>query len=561
MIVQVNIKGKRAQTALELAVFGAILIFVLGSIIRAAATRGQQQHTILKATRMALSESHRDTETKYHARRNAATVLVFEDRLTAASAKYGAVDRIPFMAQGSGTHSANLFMPVEYKDDDDLPVFDMFINGKHFVFTAAKFKTVTLAKSCQNDPACPADCTVSVLGNCSANSLYYSRGKDVPSDIPGTADFWEDNCLSVSATTRQTVLCEGASPCPAACTLGCGPGTGTAIDETVVDGANVGCAKLYTIIDNHPAIDNWCDGSSTCPQQDCLTSPGKGCNLSLNQRFDLDREDLDGIPGDALVPVSQRGMFSWQWFLVMGVEEQSIEKGRTYDVYDLIGDPTFFDVTFDGQLTMAEGIILPGGDVDSKNVFVDVDYDLKLERIMPNSDDGKKPNKIGDGGVITELAVMDYQDGDIDFTYDDRDRLNKVPMFGFTKDVNIYTYVRGSGPEGGTFFQINEGMLYDGNQFIRTLSKKDSIDMIERVFQLSNNTGAFCSGGFRQPSANGVSNPVEVCGDCFSPANISKTCMDEDYNIIFIRSRIQDLHGRGWSTDTSQDPHIDFKTQ
>jgi len=132
-----SIKGQRAQTAVELAVFGAILIFVMGTIVSSAVSRGNQQQSVLKATRMALTMSYITSDTNKIASRNIASVIILEDRLTAASAKYGAIDRVPFLLQASGAHSSNMFMPVDFGDSEDIPVLDVFVNGKHFSFTTA----------------------------------------------------------------------------------------------------------------------------------------------------------------------------------------------------------------------------------------------------------------------------------------------------------------------------------------------------------------------------------------------------------------------------------------
>src|SRR3989338_5970152 len=98
-----------------------------------------------------------------------------------------AVDRTPFMVQASGSHTANLFMPVDFGDSEDLPVMDVYVNGKHFIFSTVAFATYSM----------PAD------GN------------------------------------------------------------------------------LYTIIDNHPLISEWCDDSISATQTVCPVG-----NLSTDERFD-----------------------------------------------------------------------------------------------------------------------------------------------------------------------------------------------------------------------------------------------------------------------------------
>lgn len=387
---------QKAQTAIELAVFGSILIFVLGVIVKSALIKSNEQQAKLRATRMALSLSYNisDPPQAQIASHNNASVLVIEDRLTAASAKYGAIDRSPFMVQASGSHTANLFMPVEYGDSGDLPMLDVYVNGKHFSFTTATF---------------------------------------------------EPYVLSVDS-------------------------------------------KLYEIVDNHPLMrqnGEWCDGSVAYPCPDD--------NLSADKRFDLDRDGTSNVPAD------ERGRFSWQWKLVAAPEE---------------------------------------------NISADVDGDLKLEQI----------EKVFSP---TSIGIRDFQNGDIDTTFGESDTGWKP---GFTRDARVYTFVHDdTSSGGGTYLQVDEGKLYqtdgDDRQYIRTASKKDTIDVIERVFQLSNNTGRFCDGTTGKGG-------VEVCaaaqGECYTSANIARTCMDPSNKLLFIRSRIEDFRGRKWVTPTGDDPYVGF---
>lgn len=225
--------------------------------------------------------------------------------------------------------------------------------------------------------------------------------------------------------------------------------------------------------------------------------------------FDLDR---DGIPD---VPAAERAKFSWQW--------KTITKG---------------DIDIDG----------------GNNTSADVDGDLREERILDKQDDG-------------DLVVMDFQDGDIDLTVSNFDR----PV-GFTNDALMFTRTKTPGGTG-TYLLLSEGKLFetdgDDRQFIRSAQKKDSIDIVQREFVLSNNTGRFCTTSnpsflVLDAAFRGDKNPVEKCcgsrGCCFSAANIEKICMvtDPEDLRLFIRSRILDQHGRKWVTDVSTDPVINF---
>ncbi|MBN1870031.1 MAG: hypothetical protein JW847_05595 [Candidatus Omnitrophica bacterium] len=588
------LKNKTAQTAVELAVFGSILIFVMGSIIKTVVSQSQQHGALLRATRMALTLSHLTTEEEKMAGRNSASVLIVEDRLTAASSKYGAIDRIPFMTQGSGTHSRHLFMPVDFGDTDDLPLFDLFVNGKHFVFSTAGFKYVNLAANCEDVPPCPADCPI-----CNVGTPCYCRGQpEAPIDgipvegIPAGADYWEPDCLESTTVTTQTNSCADTSAvlpdvdppyeCPDPICLDCSPVSTQTYQDITTQTQMIGCAKLYTVVENHPLIPDWCDGGSRpCPAT-CPTGPGVPCNLSVDERFNLDRanatdpDGLDGLPGSVTVPVGERPGFSWQWFLVAPVDE-TIVPPLNYDEASLMQSPILnMWTTHTTRVAAGEGIVLPGGEAEAKNISLDADYDLKLEYIMANVEENNvQPNIVDDNGVIIRIGVMDPQLGDIDMTYDDSDKLKGIEPFGFTRDLKVYTFVRGNVPDGGTYFEIDEGQLFaaDTRQFIRTASKKDQVDLIERVFRLSRNTGGYClPDGTKRSGAefrefygilnNSEPNPVEACenvtGACFNGANINLTCMDTTTDTIFIRSRIQDLHGRKWVTETGSDPYVNF---
>ena len=104
---------------------------------------------------------------------------------------------------------------------------------------------------------------------------------------------------------------------------------------------------------------------------------------------------------------------------------------------------------------------------------------------------------------------------------------------------------------------------------MRSATKRDTIDLISRVIQLSNNTGRFCPVGGGAPLAciandcpdyppASMPNPVEACalggsgGNCFSTEfNIKSTCFDLSNNMLYVRSRLQDLRGHFWMTNTS----------
>ncbi len=555
------LKNVRAQTAMELAVFGAILIFVVGAIVRQALSAGYMQNQQLRAMRQAMSTSYRYSTgllgtggNKGEASHQTASILFVEDRLTADSAKHGAIDRTPYMVSASASYSRNLFFPVDINNQEDLPIFDIFINGKHFPFTVSRFKWVELARNCAGDVLCPAECG----GDCSATSARLYPAPSLP------AGWWQSDCIP-----SADILCVDRCN-PAFCNAAMGECGG---ESAKTWQGQIGCAKLYTVVYNHGSYVEWCTdepGDPACPVV------GNSINLTTDERFDLDHD------GTTDVPAGSRKDFSWQWYLVSG--------------YDATVDRPFNTLKYPESVIIQEAGECASDDCkESWHTSVDVDGDLKLEQIIAPY---RAVNKDVDAatGVIRSFTVVDSQDGDLDFSRGDSDA---GPAPGLTKNTKMFTRAR-----DGTFLQIEEGKLYaavknptcvgdcagdadciaacpgDGTQYIRTTQRKDQIDIVERTIQLSNDTHRFCdSGGTRvatrlnndPPPAPVIwtvatPNPVEACNDCFSAANIDKTCMEQDPDlapgiqppVILVRSRVVDRHGRKWITNTSGDDYVDF---
>ena len=465
---------QKAQTAMELAIFGAILIFMLGTIIRQAMGFSYLQNNNLKAMRMAMLKSFRHSEgwdgphPSGNASRNSATVIYVSDTLSVSADRFGSIERAPQVSQGSATHSRNLFMPTKYGNDYNLPVVDMYINGRHFVFTIAEFRHYTLANV----------------------------------NPPHT---WNPNCTA--------------------------------------DAPPGGCYELYTRVPNYDQIKRWCWHDGPHPdggdKTDCtlehpvnLLATGPGTFVGAASRFDLNR---DGVLDPLTEPTTddERRYFAWHWYAIMGFSLRHRQKQH---------------------LAMGEGIYVEAEDCDedclsNKNDMVDVDYDMFEERIL-------KLSSFANGRIQT-VSVIDYQAGDMDFgmtTSDPR------PRPGLTNEMQMYAFLK-----DGTYLLIEEGKVFqmagDSKQYIRSVQKNDHIDVITRVIQITNNTWKFCPGGAGgppRPNVNYATNPVEACGNCFIPANLTKTCLDIPNKKIYVRSRIADRYGRKWITDVENYDYTDF---
>jgi hypothetical protein len=255
--------------------------------------------------------------------------------------------------------------------------------------------------------------------------------------------------------------------------------------------------------------------------------------LTADDRFDLDRD------GTVDVPDAFRPLFAWQW-----------------DQRRAINPSENANVTLNpGRVAMKTGA----------NSYIDIDGDNKEETLM-------KVQNYDGRGLVIRVRVIDYQEGDMDTSVGNSD---PEPAAGFNNNVQLYTFLkdRDAGGAGGTYALVEEGKLYaPDRQYIRTTRRKDSIDIIQREFQL-HNTERLC------PTGVGAGlDPVDYCratrDECFKdePGNrtVYKNCIwmgtssdptSENYGrILFIRSRIQDLHGRKWITDVTDDTNITLDT-
>ena len=111
-------------------------------------------------------------------------------------------------------------------------------------------------------------------------------------------------------------------------------------DNCIDDNGTRGCRRLYRVVANNPEEEKWCDGS-TIPCDDCEDEVKKGCNLTADDRFSLNRDT--SVPLWDVKP-EDREWFAWQWYEIMGYMEEYLGKD------DKTENPN-------GSLKRAEGII------------------------------------------------------------------------------------------------------------------------------------------------------------------------------------------------------------
>ena len=627
----IKIDHKKAQAAAELAVFGAILIFLIGTIVRIAVGNSYTQDYNFKAMRMAMlaswqgSMAAKGKGAAANTSHNSASILFVEDRLTPDNGKYGDLDRNPFIAQGSGTFSYELLYPWEPGKDktvDLIPVMDVYINGQHFPFTTASYVTDQriVRPVCSPDggpytsyPLSPAQCQ---QNQCLRNRREWAGG------IIKASLFIKPPLATVTQIDQNCL-----SQLPGAAQNNC-------------QNQNNACTIFTKLVNDHVII-----SSDVTPPCTDLTSGSINPEDSLNGQPIIDsvpwsifasdyKNSFPDSPGvqnkylQAILKVLQGVGHPYKLFY-----SQVVNGTPYFNVYP----PTCTshpckdkELSSDAPLVDSQGSQIndaSGNALTNKNG--DMEYDLlrnadyagdasAVETLLPPEGCGFTPiippatpptpaastqclrqymawqwsatagtdaNMIGlnvdnnqypqydidgrlkavtiygirqDSSGTTHLDYEDPQGGDIDSGWD----YNSCgPKPGLQTSSQIFTFT-----QDGTYLQINEGKLYnpETGQEVRSASKRNTIDLIQRTIRLSNNTGRFCGqdGNPLLTVANdGVTpNPVEVCvnensttgnNNCFTPTTFPQTCYDTTENVIFVRSRLQDLRGHFWMTNAS----------
>jgi len=576
-----KIDHKKGQAATELAVFGAILIFLLGAIVRTAVSNNYAQNQNFKAMRMAMLASWEDSKVQ-NAAHNSASLLFLEDRLSPDFNKYGDLERSPFIANGSGTFSYGLLNPVTAGAASAmLPVMDVYINGQHFPFSMAAYITNQTIQQPVCSATAPTPASNSLTeGQCLQNRCLRNQREWVPSDPNAGGTVNESQFLSIvpvplntpaapPLTVGQTIdqieagnahdiftelVSNGmidAKGMVKLSVLSGGfvtwyksqfPGSGQAAQLAKIQNilqANKSHYKLFyaQAINATPqfysvpaAYGSTGTYAPTCPSHPCKDKElsvdatiGGVSNATGDLLFDLQRNSLPST----FVPTAMRQYMTWQWYATAGV----LGGGDTSNGADpMIG-------------------LIPN---NNQYPQYDINGTLKPVTIYSLSQDSR-----GD-------PIVSYEDpagGDIDGSWDANSCTSKP---GLQNNAQIFAFTK-----AGTYLLVKDGKLYnpETDQFVRSVNKRDSIDLIQRMIQLSNNTGRFCSmatpvklcsptdGDSGVTCAN--PNDVEVCvdsskgGSCFTQANFPQTCFDAADNMLYVRSRVEDRRGRFWMTDTA----------
>lgn len=613
------------QAAIELAVFGAIVIFVLGMIIRTSVSTSFAQSESLKAMRFAMLQSLKTSQAGSTSR-NSASVIFIEDRLSPDFNKFGPSDRSMFLAQGSGTFSNLLFYPVDFNEVQyNLPTSDIYINGVHLGLTSAGMRDIahvppyrigstterykrSYCADLSNCPPAPVGIgttrpigigTTTPIGIGTTTPPIPDPRDGVVPDPRGDGSFrykgWNFKCIEGRTTViypsgqysfigfqpngQQVDLVNQPPPSAPHAYRGQPPPSPVGGQYTQDSGVWYGCQMYYYLVPNTP--ENRTSGKFCTSDASC----GDGGLLTANERFDLNRnDDFTDDPKNGTSTKVPREFISWQWGAVNGIYANVKLASGNSDA----GPFPSYDVNNDGQeetvywSKAANTLLLYNGSGIPQ-----------INPLANNPDDALYAVY----GVFAGVRALDAKAGDINSFQNEHTQ----GTTGLLNDMSIYTRPRNATDASGSYLELRDGKLFapGTNTVVRSMNRRDMVDVIERRVRLSSNSGRFCISSrcsnpnqtvetctgtivpvvppirpacvADQGSAGHCQiedNPVEVCtasnlnpssnevsNDCFlnTPGmrNVTKTCMDVSTNIIYVRSRLANQQGHRWVTDAS----------
>lgn len=529
-----------AQSIIELSLLGAALLGILGLLVRYATGISDAQNTQLRAMRQAMILSAtegfsngsfptsssvgdylpRVTDNRYkQGHRKNATVLWIDDRPTIEGGeKYGSSSVTPTMSFGSASLTSIMEYPVRYGDPSQIPLFDMYINGKHFSFSTFGYRYVHFQRrSPSNFCSNPAP-----------------NGNKLP------------HCLTAVPLANGNMWWY-SDPQP------------------------VAWMKI-------PRSDvKFCYAANDPSWHHCTHA---GDEANYDHRF-----RLDPINGDP-VPVAQRHAMQWQWYPVIlnnaGINFFGGKDAQTTLDVDYDGhEETIMHYWQETPLNQNEeayvgqspcGADFSGFELDGSQRNSGENGGEPL--VMPNTNACHHSYDFHAGGWTGGGAwVIDTEEGDLAMTYNTVDKLRGKVKPGFNQGkAKILTITTPAE------LKIEQQNLGTQGQYI-SRQKKNTVNIIEREIQLSNNTGRFDRDPDNTRPAyntqcinNGVSYPrcyyfdgdrsaapsiysnendsvaVSCAGCCFDPGNKYQTCFDTASKILYVRSLLASRTGHRYKT-------------
>ncbi|MBF0122642.1 MAG: hypothetical protein HQL21_04430 [Candidatus Omnitrophica bacterium] len=135
------------QSMVEVAVFGAIIVFLIGALVKNVTTTSFAQQYALRTMREALTGASEKrfafmdplTNDKIKIQKPY-NLLIVEDRLFPGVTKYGSTERAPYITNTNAVFSKDLFKAPYMGSDVEVPVLHMRVNGRTFKYTLGAWR-------------------------------------------------------------------------------------------------------------------------------------------------------------------------------------------------------------------------------------------------------------------------------------------------------------------------------------------------------------------------------------------------------------------------------------
>lgn len=488
---------RKAQAVVELTVFGAIVIYLIGLILSQGTNTAYQQDMQLQAMRAALLASANSSNNN-RTERSYASFMILEDRLVPGAGRYGSSERAPFLISGSGTMTKMMFYPLDWEDISSgggLGVSDIRINGQQFAMRGGMAVTYRIRYI-------PTD----VLGG---GAQSWTNSQVTISQVGGCSGYCDTSCEKIVEDSKL-----GLPMTP----IGNNQAMFFSPDDPNVDAKRLLFEWIKYPLNGYPpayvaAVAN--DKGAFVPPQKCVPD-----NLVLSdynydklRRYDLNR---DGAFPDMCCP-NPLAYMVWQW---------------TWTSLD--------DVI--SKINPDDGMY-PGYDVDG---------DLVEEQIYKLTKWDKTCSGVYTMGY--DVQMIDGDRGDMDSVSEPSDFADPRDVPGLKQDMRIITTQK-----AGTYASVKEDQSGVAGRSTSTV-KRNQEDKVERLFVLNRRMlggGSLCSGS--TPLQKDVEVCCTTPNCCGTGGAQDFTCLEAQPNSasaysvkkLFIRSLIKEQRGRRWTTDVT----------
>ncbi len=185
-------RNVQAQSMVEVAIFGGVIIFLIGALVKNVVTTSFAQQYALRTMREALTKAQAGVPARDPISGDSISVqkpynlIIIEDRLFPGVTKFGSTERTPYITSTSAVFTNDLFgAPYDLNNapgsfgSTDIPVLHMRMNGMKKDFTLGAWRPFSggcvVAK--RNPPGSDSSWKPEALSNDDFKKIMVERGR------------------------------------------------------------------------------------------------------------------------------------------------------------------------------------------------------------------------------------------------------------------------------------------------------------------------------------------------------------------------------------------------